>query len=123
MPEDYPTGNVTFTNVRIFDGTGEYPYTGEVVVQGNRIRSVTRGGARMPSIGGGSIGGGTVIDGMGATLMPGLCDAHLHLSWQHCTDLDRPKTDVVHDLLHIDSLSPPPMQVYHLRPGKVLYLL
>ena len=32
MPEDYPTGNVTFTNVRIFDGTGEYPYTGEVVV-------------------------------------------------------------------------------------------
>ena len=33
---------VIFTNVRILDGTGEYPYTGEVTVQGNRIRQVTK---------------------------------------------------------------------------------
>src|SRR5271168_5666489 len=65
---------VIFTNVRILDGTGEYPYTGEVTVQGNRIRQVTKGSSRMN--GGAGIGGQTVIDGMGATLMPGLCDAH-----------------------------------------------
>ena len=42
------TGNgedeITFTNVRILDGTGERPYAGEVTVAGNRIRSITRSG-------------------------------------------------------------------------------
>src|SRR6202789_129333 len=77
---------VLFTNVRILDGTGEYPYTGEVSVQGNRIRQVTKGSSRMS----GAVGGGaqTVIDGMGATLMPGLCDAHLHLSWNNAPGID-----------------------------------
>ena len=32
---------ITFTNVRILDGTGERPYPGEVTVAGNRIRSIT----------------------------------------------------------------------------------
>src|SRR6202171_6494523 len=79
-------GGVLFTNVRILDGTGEYPYTGEVSVQGNRIRHVTKGSSRMS----GAVGGGsqTVIDGMGATLMPGLCDAHLHLSWNNAPGID-----------------------------------
>ena len=36
--------NVLFTNVRIIDGTGAPPYPGEVLVQGNRIARVTRGG-------------------------------------------------------------------------------
>ena len=31
-----------FTNVRILDGTGQNPYTGSVLVQGNRIRQVGR---------------------------------------------------------------------------------
>ncbi len=65
--------SVLFTNVRILDGTGEYPYTGEVSVQGNRIRQVTKGSSRMS----GAVGSGsqTIIDGMGSTLMPGLCAA------------------------------------------------
>ena len=29
-----------FTNVRIFDGSGEKPYAGQVLVQGNRIARV-----------------------------------------------------------------------------------
>ena len=33
-------------------------------------------------------GGGTVIDGMGATLMPGLIDAHLHLSWNNAPGIE-----------------------------------
>jgi imidazolonepropionase-like amidohydrolase len=80
------SSGVIFTNVRILDGSGEYPFTGEVTVQGNRIRQVTRGSSRMN--GGAGVGGQTVIDGMGATLMPGLCDAHLHLSWNNAPGID-----------------------------------
>ena len=81
---------VLFTNVRILDGSGEFPYTGEVLVQGNRIRQVTRGGSRFSAMGGGGLGNGaqTTIDGMGATLMPGLCDGHLHLSWNNAGSLE-----------------------------------
>ncbi len=32
--------------------------------------------------------GNTVIDGAGATLMPGLCDAHTHLSWNNAPSLE-----------------------------------
>jgi imidazolonepropionase-like amidohydrolase len=67
--------NIVFTNVRIFDGTGEMPYQGEVQVQGNRIQRVARGNRTIPS------SGLTVIDGAGATLMPGMCEAHTHFAW------------------------------------------
>ena len=67
--------NIVFTNVRIFDGTGELPYQGEVQVQGNRIQRVARGNRTIPS------NGLTVIDGAGATLMPGMCEAHTHFAW------------------------------------------
>jgi imidazolonepropionase-like amidohydrolase len=80
------SGGVVFTNVRILDGTGEYPYTGEVTVQGNRIRQVVKGSSRLGTANG--AGSQTVIDGMGATLMPGLCDAHLHLSWNNAPGID-----------------------------------
>ena len=79
-------GSVLFTNVRVLDGTGEYPYTGEVLVEGNRIRRITRGSSRYG--GASSAGAATVIDGMGATLMPGLIDAHLHLSWNNAPGIE-----------------------------------
>ena len=80
------TGPIHFTNVRILDATGEYSYTGEVVIQGNRIKQITRGSSRLaPATG---TLGGTVIDGLGATLMPGLIDAHLHLSWNNAPGID-----------------------------------
>ncbi len=75
-------GAIVFTNVRVLDATGDQPFMGEVVVQGNRIASVTRGQRVTPS------GGATVIDGGGATLMPGLIDAHLHLSWNNAPGID-----------------------------------
>src|SRR4051795_4772307 len=77
--------SVLFTNVRILDGTGEYPYTGEVLVQGNRIKQITRSSSHFGAANGGSA---TVLDGMGATLMPGLIDAHLHLSWNNAPGID-----------------------------------
>src|SRR5215475_7761821 len=67
--------NVLFTNVRIFDGSGAQPYAGEVLVQGNRIARVARGARAM------QLSGVSVIDGAGATLMPGMTEAHTHFSW------------------------------------------
>jgi imidazolonepropionase-like amidohydrolase len=67
--------NVLFTNARIFDGAGAQPYAGEVLVQGNRIARVARGVRAIPT------SGVTVIDAAGATLMPGMTEAHTHFSW------------------------------------------
>src|SRR4051812_34436113 len=80
----YRNGNdhIVFTNVRVLDASGEYPFTGEVVVQGNRIKHVGRGLRTFPTH------GATVIDGAGATLMPGLIDAHLHLSWNNAPGIE-----------------------------------
>ena len=57
-------GPIHFTNVRILDATGEYSYTGEVIIQGNRIKQVTRGSSRLGPTNL-THGGATVIDGMG----------------------------------------------------------
>lgn len=73
--------DVVFTNVRILDGTGQNPYTGSVLVRGNRIRQVGRSSAPIAP------GGATVIDGAGATLMPGMCEAHTHFSWNDAATL------------------------------------
>jgi imidazolonepropionase-like amidohydrolase len=74
--------NVLFTNVRIVDGSGAQPYAGEVLVQGNRILRVGRGARALP------VAGVTVIDGAGATLMPGMCEAHTHFGWTNSKTLD-----------------------------------
>ena len=73
--------DVVFTNVRILDGTGQNPYNGSVLVRGNRIRQVGRSTAPI------SPSGATVIDGAGATLMPGMCEAHTHFSWNDAATL------------------------------------
>jgi len=36
--------DVLFTNVRVFDGGGEAPFTGDVLVQGNKISRVVKTG-------------------------------------------------------------------------------
>src|SRR5215468_4373431 len=74
--------NVLFTNVRIIDATGAQPYQGELLVQGNRIARIGRGTRSLPSA------GITVIDGAGATLMPGMCEAHTHFGWTNSKTLD-----------------------------------
>lgn len=74
--------NVLFTNVRILDATGAQPYSGEVLIQGNRITRVGRGTRSLPTA------GVTVIDGAGATLMPGMCEAHTHFGWTNSKTLD-----------------------------------
>jgi imidazolonepropionase-like amidohydrolase len=67
---------ILFSNTRIFDGSGAPRFVGEVLVKDNRIAAVAReGDARL------SRDNAIVIDGGGATLMPGLTEAHAHLSW------------------------------------------
>lgn len=77
--------DVLFTNARIFDGSGDTPFRGEVLVQGNRITRVTRSGmgARAPQV-----GGVTLVDAAGAFLMPGMVEAHTHFSWNDQPSLD-----------------------------------
>ena len=64
-----------FTNIRVIDGTAAAAFSGEVLVKGNRIAGVARDGATIKAP------DATVVDGGGATLMPGLIDAHAHLSF------------------------------------------
>jgi imidazolonepropionase-like amidohydrolase len=80
------TTDTLFTNVRILDGSGQLPYTGSVLVQGNRIRQVGRSTAPI------SPGNATVIDGARATLMPGMCEAHTHFSWNDAATLSAIQT-------------------------------
>jgi imidazolonepropionase-like amidohydrolase len=65
--------DVLITNVRILDGTGRTPFSGAVRVEGNRIAEVTVGTTPPPA------GQARVIDGAGATLMPGLVESHAHI--------------------------------------------
>jgi imidazolonepropionase-like amidohydrolase len=78
----HPETPILFTNVRVLDGTGTEPFDGEVLVEGDHIAAVGRPGTtRRPA-------GCRTIDGRGGTLMPGLCDAHTHFSWNNGTSLD-----------------------------------
>ena len=78
--------DVLFTNVRVFDGGGEAPFTGDVLVQGNRIsRVVTHAATAQRSA---PVIGAQVIDGAGAFLMPGMVEAHTHFSWNDQPSLD-----------------------------------
>lgn len=67
---------ILITNVRVFDGTGSAPFLGAVAIEGNRIRAVApaNAAADLPT-------NAKVMDGAGAMLMPGLIEAHAHLTW------------------------------------------
>ncbi|KUR70815.1 amidohydrolase [Novosphingobium fuchskuhlense] len=64
-----------FTDVMIFDGSGTALFPGEVLVHGERIEAVAKGDERLPRE------GAVMIEGQGRTLMPGMVEAHGHLTW------------------------------------------
>ncbi|MCW5729333.1 MAG: amidohydrolase family protein [Alphaproteobacteria bacterium] len=74
---------ILFKNVRVIDAVARTPFQGEVLVEGNRIRAVARkpGGIK-PAVGTG------IVDGGGATLMPGLVEAHAHPSFANTSTLE-----------------------------------
>ncbi|HKU94457.1 MAG TPA: amidohydrolase family protein [Vineibacter sp.] len=68
--------DIVFRNVQVIDGSGAAPFMADVQVSGNRIKSIVRQpGALRPAP------DATVIDAGGATLMPGLVEAHAHPSF------------------------------------------
>ena len=67
--------SILFTNVLIFDGSGAERFPGRVLVRGDRIAAVVRGEAPVDD------DGAVTVDGHGATLMPGMVEAHAHLTW------------------------------------------
>jgi imidazolonepropionase-like amidohydrolase len=72
------TAGTLFTNVQVFDGTSAERYPAEVRVRDNRIDAVAQGS--------GSLSRDAdlqVIDGRGATLLPGLCSTHCHLTYNN----------------------------------------
>lgn len=71
-----------FINVSVIDGTGTEPFSGQVLVRGNRIAGVARADAGIDAP------DAVVVDGTGATLMPGLVDAHAHLSFLNAATLE-----------------------------------
>jgi adenine deaminase len=62
--------DLTITNARILDGTGNVIERGAVVVRGGRIESV---GAAAPAT-----TRGRVVDAAGKTVMPGFIESHRH---------------------------------------------
>jgi imidazolonepropionase-like amidohydrolase len=74
--------SVLFRNVNIFDGSGDEPFAGTVRVEGQRIVNVTRVTRSTQAV---DAGDAQVIDGNGAMLMPGMVEAHAHLSFPSST--------------------------------------
>ncbi|KAF5000637.1 hypothetical protein FDECE_11174 [Fusarium decemcellulare] len=77
--------NILFTNVRILDSTGQEPYAGDVLIEGEKIVEVGQvlnkaELERDPLV--------RVFEGRGRTLMSGLGDGHTHFTWNG-GDLDR----------------------------------
>jgi imidazolonepropionase-like amidohydrolase len=68
-------GATLFSNVSILDGSGAPPFRGSVLVRGERIEAVIPQGVES------SARAAKVVDGRGATLMPGLIEAHSHLTF------------------------------------------
>jgi len=64
--------DTVFTNVMILDGSGSAPYLGEVLVQDTRIKTIAAGAHTVAR------DGATLVNGDGATLMPGLVNCHGH---------------------------------------------
>jgi imidazolonepropionase-like amidohydrolase len=71
-----------FTNVNILDCTGAQLYGGEVLVDGNRIKEIAKAGKKLTR------DGAEVVDGGGATLMPGLIESHGHISFCDTSTLE-----------------------------------
>ena len=69
-PNEAPS-QIFITNVNVWDGTSETVVKGDVLIEGNLIKSVG-GNMSAPA-------GAEVVDGGGRTLMPGLIEMHAHL--------------------------------------------
>ena len=63
-------------NAHIYTGDPQIPWTNVITIAGERIAAVGEMARQWESI-----PGAVVEDMSGATIIPGLCDAHIHLMW------------------------------------------
>lgn len=77
---------IAFKNAMIFDGSGAPSFKGSVLVEGERITQVVRGYDGL-----GGDGDTETVDCAGATLMPGMVEAHGHLTWPSSTERFEPR--------------------------------
>jgi imidazolonepropionase-like amidohydrolase len=80
---------IMIVGARIWDASGSTPFDGDVLIEGNRVRAVSRVPGQF------SQAGCQVVDAKGMTLMPGLVEGHAHLSFEAVTATE-------------DLISPPP---------------
>src|ERR1700741_181261 len=66
---------VLFRNAMVWDGSGAESFSADVLIEGDRIRTIARNVGQL------SAEGATVIDCRGLTLMPGLVEGHAHISF------------------------------------------
>src|ERR1700760_3288413 len=89
---------ILFLNGRIFDGSGAAPFEGSLLIKDNRIAGIARAGeAPLPR------DGARVIDASGCVLMPGLTEAHAHLSWPSSVERFVPGMDLPPDELLLNT--------------------
>jgi imidazolonepropionase-like amidohydrolase len=93
-----------FHNVRIFDGSINPARDGSVLIEGNTIARVAYAPETIEAP------GATVIDGHGGTLMPGMVEAHTHLTW----------ASSVEKIYHQFILPPEELEVAATRNARVL---
>jgi hypothetical protein len=67
------TSAILIKNARIFDGLGDRLWPGHLLIQGRTISQISKDAIAVPP-------GCRVIDGGGRVLMPGLTDAHWHMT-------------------------------------------
>lgn len=70
-------GNTLIAGATIWDASGEGAFAGDVLIEGNRIRAVSRAPGQLAGA------GAEVIDGAGLFLMPGMTEGHTHLSFEN----------------------------------------
>lgn len=70
---------ILIRGAKIFDATGADPYQGDVLVENDRIKTVSKSSGQI------SAEGCEVIEANGGFLMPGMTEGHAHLSFDNVT--------------------------------------
>lgn len=82
---------VALTNAKILDGTGKEPFDGTVLIEGKYIQKIGNS-VHIPK-------GSEIVDLAGAYLLPGLIDAHLHLTGFRSGDMVKESLLVPYEVL------------------------